>query len=275
MKHSSVRNSMNRPPKQRSSRVGTSSWARRLFSRQTLLRAVGGLLVTSAVMNLFYHSHLPIPRNDHITGNNAPVVVEENLSHSTISSTVSTIDTVPLSSSTSNSSAVVSDTAQNDQTATINPPIVTEETSFQAAVTATTSTSSFTVWESKAKAQQVEKIDKEGNVLHRSITQIKKEDLVGIGDDKVAKEGETGTDLSLEEVRKGREELLAILEDAGVDDIDVASIAKLPTWSQVVKLYGDKPVVYGLETCERFRNTIPKDDASVGTAGLFNTGTNP
>jgi hypothetical protein len=121
----------------------------------------------------------------------------------------------------------------------------------------------------------VEKIDKKGNVLHRSITQIKKEDLVGIGDDKVLNADTAGTDLSLEEVRKGREELLAILEDAGVEDIDAASIAKLPTWSQVVKLYGDKPVVYGLETCERFRNTIPKDDASVGTAGLFNTGTNP
>jgi hypothetical protein len=118
----------------------------------------------------------------------------------------------------------------------------------------------------------VVKKDKKGNVLHRSITQIKKEDLVGIGDDKVE---EAGDNLSLEEVKKGREELLAILQDAGVEDIDAASIAKLPTWSQVRKLYGDKPVVYGLETCERFRNTIPKDDASIGTAGLFNTGTNP
>lgn len=98
---------------------------------------------------------------------------------------------------------------------------------------------------------------------------------MGIGDDKVSSEGADNDTLSLEEVKKGREELLAILEDAGVQDIDAASIAKLPTWSQVTKLYGDKPVVYGLETCERFRNTIPKEDASVGTAGLFNTGTNP
>lgn len=119
------------------------------------------------------------------------------------------------------------------------------------------------------------KTDKQGNVLHRSITQIKKEDLVGIGDDKVVSEENADNNLSLDEVKKGREELLAILEDAGVQDIDAESIAKLPTWSQVRKLYGDKPVVYGLETCERFRNTIPKDDASVGTAGLFNTGTNP
>jgi hypothetical protein len=145
-------------------------------------------------------------------------------------------------------------------------------------VTETSSSSSnFLVWGNGVQAQQVVKKDKQGNVLHRSITQIKKEDLVGIGDDKVASEGETNTEteLSLEDVKKGREELLAILEDAGVQDIDAASIAKLPTWSQVRKLYGDKPVVYGLETCERFRNTIPKDDASVGTAGLFNTGTNP
>jgi hypothetical protein len=214
-------------------------------------------------MNLFYHSHLPIPRNDHITGNNAPVVVEENHSQST---------TAPLSSSSttsSNSTAVVPETAQNDRNANDNPP--TSPASNNNA------SSPFAIWERQAKAQQMEKVDKKGNVLHRSITQIKKEDLVGIGDDKVHSEQEDGDtdDVSMEEVRKGREELLAILEDAGVEDIDAASIAKLPTWSQVVKLYGDKPVVYGLDTCERFRNTIPKDDASIGTAGLFNTGTNP
>jgi hypothetical protein len=141
--------------------------------------------------------------------------------------------------------------------------------------TASKNSSITAVWGSGAKAQQVVKTDKKGNVLHRSITQITKEDLVGIGDDKVSSEGADNDTLSLEEVKKGREELLAILEDAGVQDIDAASIAKLPTWSQVTKLYGDKPVVYGLETCERFRNTILKEDASVGTAGLFNTGTNP
>jgi hypothetical protein len=252
----------------------------------------------SAVMNLFYHSHLPIPRNDHITGvqANVPVVVHvEDHSHSTKSSTTQTpspIAPLQVSSSTSSNSTAVSKTPDNDIPASINPPAIKEEASFQAAVTETTPppppppppptslspsnhTSDFLVWGSGVQAQQVTKTDKKGNVLHRSITTIKKEDLVGIGDDKVVNEGEADAELSLEEVKKGREELLAILEDAGVTDIDAASIAKLPTWSQVRKLYGDKPVVYGLDTCERFRNTIPKDDASVGTAGLFNTGTNP
>jgi hypothetical protein len=234
------------------------------------LRVIGGLLVTSAIMNLFYHSHLPIPRNDHITGNNAPILVEKNPSQS---KTTSTIDAAPLSSSSttsSNSTAVVSEAAQNDHTANDSPP-----TSPSSNTNTNNTSSPFLVWERQAKAQQMEKVDKKGNVLHRSITQIKKEDLVGIGDDKVQSEKDGDTDISMEEVRKGREELLAILEDAGVEDIDAASIAKLPTWSQVVKLYGEKPVVYGLDTCERFRNTIPKDDASIGTAGLFNTGTNP
>jgi hypothetical protein len=45
----------------------------------------------------------------------------------------------------------------------------------------------------------------------------------------------------------------------------------------VTDLYGNTndPVIYGLDTCERFRRTTPPDDASIGTAGLFNTGTNP
>jgi hypothetical protein len=263
MKHSSSRSS-NSMPQQRSR--GSSAWAR-LFSMQTLLRAVGGLLVTSAVMNILYHSQLPTPRNDLIYAAGSV----QDLSHSTASSTITPLSSLP---SSNTNSTVVSETGQNDHTSTAsgNP----QESSFQATPPLPSSNSSI-VWGSGAKAQQVVKKDKKGNVLHRSITQIKKEDLVGIGDDKVLVAGseETSNNLSLEEVKKGREELLAILQDAGVQDIDAASIAKLPTWSQVRALYGDKPVVYGLETCERFRNNIPKDDASVATAGLFNTGTNP
>jgi hypothetical protein len=53
-------------------------------------------------------------------------------------------------------------------------------------------------------------------------------------------------------------------------------MAQLPTWSQVTKLYGnsDKPVVYGLETCAAFRASVPADQAYLGTAGFFDTGTN-
>jgi hypothetical protein len=236
---------------------------------QTLMRAVAGLLVISAIMNILYHSHLPTPLNDHILGRNPPgVVLRTPSSHSTI----------PIPSSPLNSTVTTPGTERNENSTIGNARAVLEEASSHTTTTMTSSSSSppvnnsSIVWGSGAKAQQVVKTDKKGHVLHRSITQIKKEDLVGIGDDKV--ESETAN-LSLEEVKHGREELLAILRDAGVDDIDAESIAKLPTWKQVTALYGDKPVVYGLDTCQRFRDTIPKDDASIGTAGLFNTGTNP
>lgn len=34
---------------------------------------------------------------------------------------------------------------------------------------------------------------------------------------------------------------------------------KLPTWAQIVDLYGPGPVILGLEQCERFRNTAPAE----------------
>jgi hypothetical protein len=50
---------------------------------------------------------------------------------------------------------------------------------------------------------------------------------------------------------------------------------QLPSWSDVVSLYGDEPVVYGLETCQQYRETIQglglEPDPRI--AGTFNTGT--
>jgi hypothetical protein len=173
-----MKRSSNRPPRQQQRFQGHGAWVRALFSTQTLLRGVGGLLVVSAIMNLFYHSHLPTPRNDHITGmyNNAPGVIVEELSHSKTSSTT-----------LSSNSTVVSETGpRNGHIASGIPPVTTTTTAKTTPVASpTASNNSSIVWGSGAKAQQVVKTDKKGNVLHRSITQIKKEDLVGIGDDKV------------------------------------------------------------------------------------------
>jgi hypothetical protein len=51
-------------------------------------------------------------------------------------------------------------------------------------------------------------------------------------------------------------------------------IDSLPLWSTVVKLYGDQPVIVGLDTCEAFRGTGDPADHFLGVAGTFNTGTN-
>jgi hypothetical protein len=50
--------------------------------------------------------------------------------------------------------------------------------------------------------------------------------------------------------------------------------ANLPTWGEVVSLYGSKPIIYGLETCSKFQSTVPASDAYIGPTGMFNTGTN-
>eukprot|EP00980_Cylindrotheca_fusiformis_P006518 scaffold1383_cov68-Cylindrotheca_fusiformis.AAC.1 len=47
----------------------------------------------------------------------------------------------------------------------------------------------------------------------------------------------------------------------------------LPTQSQVEDLYGDKPVIIGLETCDAFQAKVPLADRHIGVAGIFNSGT--
>lgn len=113
-------------------------------------------------------------------------------------------------------------------------------------------------------AKQVEKVGKTGKVLHKTITSVKKEDLKGLVDNLP----ENMDTITYEEAIDGRERLVEILTDAGVEELDVPTVLSLPKWSQVTKLYGDGPVVIGLETCQRFRETIPPDDASIGTAGM-------
>jgi hypothetical protein len=59
---------------------------------------------------------------------------------------------------------------------------------------------------------------------------------------------------------------------------------QLPQWKQVVQLYGDRPVILGLETCLRYRETLEQGRQSPNNAtqrhpaprvtGLYNSGTN-
>ena len=83
---------------------------------------------------------------------------------------------------------------------------------------------------------------------------------------------------------QGKEKLLEIFVKAGLadlmDDEDMLC-DELPTWAEVSSLYGDEPVIYGLESCQRYRDKLAafrqagrkvNPDPRVG--GLFNTGTN-
>jgi hypothetical protein len=67
--------------------------------------------------------------------------------------------------------------------------------------------------------------------------------------------------------------ILKILQNAGYKFLDHATFNALPTWSDVMGLYGP-PKIYGLETCQMYRDHVPWDWRSLGPAGTFNTGTN-
>jgi hypothetical protein len=53
-----------------------------------------------------------------------------------------------------------------------------------------------------------------------------------------------------------KQPILNLLKDAGVplDPVkDKELVEELPTWSEVTALYGNEPVIYGLDMCEQFR----------------------
>jgi hypothetical protein len=83
----------------------------------------------------------------------------------------------------------------------------------------------------------------------------------------------TNPNITWEEAAQDRQPILDILQRAGLK-VDVHVLARLPTWSQVVRLYGDSPVIVGTESCASFRESVPAQTRYVGVAGQMNTGTN-
>jgi hypothetical protein len=82
--------------------------------------------------------------------------------------------------------------------------------------------------------------------------------------------------LTWDEVDADKEEIFEILEQAGISrkSLDKATRAQLPTWTHVLKEYGDHPLVYGLERCENFTSNRDMSVSFFGIAGTFNSGTN-
>ena len=60
---------------------------------------------------------------------------------------------------------------------------------------------------------------------------------------------------------------------AGVD-LDVVSMRQLPTWFEIKSLIGTEAVLLGLDTCEDFRKNVRPLRRMIGSAGMFNSGTN-
>jgi len=68
----------------------------------------------------------------------------------------------------------------------------------------------------------------------------------------------------------GQERLLKILEQANVEELNINSKAKLPTWDQVEELYGTGgPKIVGLERCQEFRDTVPAANRIAAPAGWY------
>lgn len=67
--------------------------------------------------------------------------------------------------------------------------------------------------------------------------------------------------------------VLDYFRKAGVE-LDKESIQRLPKWSQIESVIGDKPMFLGLDTCETFRQNVPPLSRMLGSAGMFNSGTN-
>lgn len=69
------------------------------------------------------------------------------------------------------------------------------------------------------------------------------------------------------------EHIVNILTAANIQ-LDAELASQLPSWGDIVSMYGDKPIIHGLETCKKYRDTVDPADRMLGPAGLFNTGTN-
>lgn len=70
-----------------------------------------------------------------------------------------------------------------------------------------------------------------------------------------------------------RDPIISLLQQAGIA-VDDDVISMLPEWSDVKALYGEEPVVLGMESCDRFRKLNPPERRFVGVAGQMNSGTN-
>ena len=94
----------------------------------------------------------------------------------------------------------------------------------------------------------------------------------------------TGSDYAVNSIRNGniRQIDRSNLKNANepiqrvLDSAKITSTKpnQLPKWRDITSMYGDKPVIHGIETCEHYREMVKPEDRTMGPAGLFNTGTN-
>ena len=72
---------------------------------------------------------------------------------------------------------------------------------------------------------------------------------------------------------EGKQHILDLFKEAKVE-VTPQIEAELPKWSQVQEVVGSHPYLLGLEHCSKFRDEVPPLERMLGSAGMFNTGTN-
>jgi len=92
-----------------------------------------------------------------------------------------------------------------------------------------------------------------------------------------AKVGSQNADVDTAKMIKEKEPIIKLIQNAKVPFdplVDIDLLQDLPTWSEITGMYGEKPVIHGLDMCEPFRTHSDPADHFVSTAGTFNSGTN-
>lgn len=108
----------------------------------------------------------------------------------------------------------------------------------------------------------------------KAIKAVHRSDLTDLNDDDIFVQP-----VSSSSGRVDKREVLELLQEAGISEVDDETASLLPTWKELTDLYGDlladQPIyTAGKETCQRFRDSVSPDRALIGTAGMFNSGTN-
>ena len=67
--------------------------------------------------------------------------------------------------------------------------------------------------------------------------------------------------------------IVKILTAANIQ-LDEELAKQLPSWDDITSMYGEHPIIHGLDTCQTYRDTVKPEDRMLGPAGIFNTGTN-
>jgi hypothetical protein len=192
-----------------------------------------------------------------------------------------------------NSKVVVADEATGAQKTLSNMPLLKRNKDGERHDTSVmpSSISPKQTLEETRLTQQFVKFNKRGRKVMKEITTVSISDLkdltVDDGLDTASyNDKKTPSMNNMAAALQGKEKVVALLRRAGILQMDVATVARLPTWKAISDLYynGNQNehkaiVVHGASldqnsSCRDFARNVPRHDAYLAPAGLFNSGTN-